>query len=510
MDIALVLEMAARAAPERIAVTDVRGMSVSCADLARASGVAAVRFVESDVARVGYLGTNGVGLPITLFGASMSDRPFVPLNYRLSDSQLADTLQQCGDMLVVANETERARLDRLGFDATIAAESLESIDESVESDRAFDPVDPDHPAVLLHTSGTTATPKAAVLRHRHLAAYIISTVEFAAADRTDAALVSVPPYHIAGISTILSNLYLGRRIVYLDPFDPARWLDVVRDQGVTHAMLVPTMLARIIERLDGDDAHDADVPTLRTLAYGGAPMPRPVIERALRCFGNVGFTNAYGLTETSSTITVLGPEDHRSALADEQPRAAARLGSAGRPVPGIELAVVDDHGGPCPPGAVGHVLVRGEQVSGEYDGRPIDLEDGWFRTRDRGWLDEDGYLFIQGRVDDTIIRGGENIAPAEIEAVLIQHPAVAQCGVVGLDDPDWGQCIGAVVVLEREGVTTPGDLRDWLRERLRSSKTPDVIEIHEALPYTESGKLLRRVLRESLQGNPADARARAI
>ena len=194
------------------------------------------------------------------------------------------------------------------------------------------------------------------------------------------------------------------------------------------------------------EATNADVPTLKSLAYGGAKMPIPVLERAIRLFPGVDFVNAYGLTETSSTIAVLGPDDHRAALHGD-PVARARLGSAGRLLPGIEVEIRGPDGA-LPTGTAGDIYVRGDQVSGEYRGAGSVLDgNGWFATRDRGWVDEDGYLFVEGRTDDTIIRGGENIAPAEIEDVLLEHSAVVEAAVVGVPDEHWGQEIAAAVVL---------------------------------------------------------------
>jgi acyl-CoA synthetase (AMP-forming)/AMP-acid ligase II len=190
---------------------------------------------------------------------------------------------------------------------------------------------PERFAVELFTSGTTAEPKAAVLEHRHLAAYILGSVEFASADEDETALVSVPPYHIAGVANLLSNVFAGRRIIYLPTFEPKTWLDTVKREGVTQAMVVPTMLARIAEAMDG--ATDATA-TLRTISYGGARMPQTVLERALRLFPHTGFVNAYGLTETSSSIAVLGPEDHRLALESNDATARQRLSSVGRVLPG--------------------------------------------------------------------------------------------------------------------------------------------------------------------------------
>jgi acyl-CoA synthetase (AMP-forming)/AMP-acid ligase II len=237
-------------------------------------------------------------------------------------------------------------------------------------------------------------------------------------------------------------------------------------------------------------------------------MPRPVLEKALQLFPDTSFVNAYGLTETSSTITVLDPDDHRAALVADDPVARARLGSVGRPLPGVEIEVRDDGGLLAEPGAQGDIYVRGEQVSGEYVGHGpgVDAE-GWFATRDRGHLDEDGYLFVAGRSDDTIIRGGENIAPAEIEDVLLRHEAIADCAVVGIDDGEWGHRIAAVIVLRPGAVLNDEDVKSFVRARLRSAKTPDVIAVREELPYTPMGKLLRREVRAWIEEDRTSAAA---
>jgi len=438
-----------------------------------------------------YVGTNGLAFPIGLFAAAAAGVPFVPLNYRLSDEQLHDLLAPLGDTLVVA-EGDAAALAARGH-RVIAAEDFVA---AARTGGAGDvPADGEGEAVLLYTSGTTAAPKAAVLRHRHLAAYVVETVEFAGAGPDEAVLVSVPPYHVAGLANLLSNLYAGRRVVYLSQFDADAWVAAVRREGITNAMVVPTMLARICDALE---AGGDDLPTLRALSYGGARTPATVLERAMRLLPDAAFTNAYGLTETSSTIAVLGPDDHRAAR-DGDAVATARLGSAGRVLPGVEVEVRDPLGAPLPEGEPGEIWVRGEQVSGEYAGRDAPLDaSGWFPTRDRGWLDADGYLFIEGRSDDTIIRGGENIAPAEIEEVLLRHPGIAQCAVVGVPDDEWGQRIAAVVV-PRPGVSLDAaEVQDFARRSLRGSKTPEIVSFVDALPFTETGKLLRRVVQADL------------
>jgi acyl-CoA synthetase (AMP-forming)/AMP-acid ligase II len=368
---------------------------------------------------------------------------------------------------------------------------------------SLDPVDTskDDMAFWLYSSGTTGPPKAAVLRHKHLVSYILGSVEFGSAAEEDAALVSVPPYHVAGMAALASSIYSGRRIVQLPSFSPEAWLDVARRENVTHAFVVPTMLARIVESLEG--RGHAGLPRLRSLSYGGGKMPLPIIERAMRLFPDTDFTNAYGLTETSSTLTVLTPEDHRAAAASDDPKVRRRLASVGRPLPSVEIEVRDEEGRPVGPGERGEIHVRGEQVSGEYLGKASRVgADLFFPTRDAGWLDEEGYVFLEGRIDDIIVRGGENMSPGEIEDVLREHPDVEDCAVVGVPDEEWGEAVAAVVVPKAGTAPTPEALREFVVSQLRSSRAPSRIEFRAELPYNETGKLLRREVRAWLAEEP--------
>jgi acyl-CoA synthetase (AMP-forming)/AMP-acid ligase II len=495
LNIAMLLEMAVAGDPER-AATGRRATGMSYALLRRtAAGVASV--VRSTGAReLVFAGVNGPAFPVVLFGAALAGVPLVPVNYRLSAEALTDLLARTERPLVIADEDFTEVFAAAGAEVMATPALLEKglAAEPAEGLEASE----DDPAVLLFTSGTTAAPKAAVLRHRHLTSYILQTVEFGSADGADAVLVSVPPYHVAGVGSVLSNIYAGRRMIHLGNFTPEGWLRLVREEGVTSAMLVPTMLARIVEHLDG---RPAGVPTLRSLAYGGARMPATVLEAALRCFPDTGFVNAYGLTETSSTIALLGPDDHRAALTSDDPAIRARLHSAGRMVPGVEAQIRAADGTVLPSGSRGELWVRGPQVSGEYKGAGSLVDaDGWFRTRDLALFDDDGYLFIEGRADDTIIRGGENVAPAEVEDALLRHAAVREVAVVGLPDEEWGERIAAFVVTH-DGAEVDGEtLQSWVRSRLRGSKTPDVVVFQDALPYTPTGKLLRRELVNALGG----------
>lgn len=492
MRLPLILDLAADTFGDRVAI-DGDGGQLTYRELQDAARGFAAALQGTPATAIGYLGVNGPGVPVALFGAAMAGLPFAPLNYRLSDDALRRLAARLAPARIVADANMAARLAGIeGVEVVPVSVALDT--RAAPADARLADVESSATAVLLFTSGTTGEPKAAMLGHANLAAYVVQTVEFAGAEDDEATLVSVPPYHIAGISALLSAVYAGRRIIQLPAFDAGAWVDAAARHGPTHAMLVPTMLARI---LDVVEARGAALPSLRAIAYGGGRMPRPVVERALRLLDRVSFTNAYGLTETSSTISVLDPADHNAARAGN-PSALARLDSVGRPVPGIELEIRDGEGRACAAGMPGEVWVRGEQVSGRYVGHRAKDADGWFPTRDRGWLDADGYLYLDGRLDDVIVRGGENISPGEVEDALRRHPAVGDVAVVGAPDLQWGERVAAFVVLRDGHAVTAEALSDHVRGLLRSTKAPEEILFRPHLPYNETGKLLRRVLRDEL------------
>jgi long-chain acyl-CoA synthetase len=516
MNLMMLLEMASTSFGERVAVQNA-DTSLSYADLFSAAGRAAQRVQSTGATRLAVLDVSSPAVPIGLFASAWAGVPFVPLNYRLTGKELERLLGEISPAVLITDADRKSTLSHLDGLTIVTRE--EFIDESTADGPAPEepwPMDPDGIAVLLYTSGTTGAPKAAVLRHKHMVSYILGSVEFMSADEQAASLVCVPPYHIAGMAAIASSVYSGRRMVQLANFSPTDWMDLARKERITNAFVVPTMLARIIEALDDDDT--GNLPELRAISYGGGKMPLALIERALTLFPATNFTNAYGLTETSSTVTVLGPDDHRAAAASDDPNVRRRLVSVGQALPTVEIEIRDDNGQVVGAGVSGEIYVRGEQVSGEYLSKGSMLEsDGFFPTRDGGSLDAEGYLFLEGRVDDVIVRGGENLSPGEIEDVLLTHDAVADAAVVGVPDEQWGEGVAAVIVLRAKGKAdgelapelTPEltqeltqkltqELQTWVKDRLRSSRTPQRIEFVAELPYNETGKLLRRVVRAGL------------
>ncbi|WP_109526671.1 MULTISPECIES: class I adenylate-forming enzyme family protein [Nocardia] len=491
MNLTMLLDMAIDGFGDRVVIGR-RDGGITAARLGEMSQAGAAAIREAGADAVVYLAVNGPAFPVAMFSAARAGVPLVPVNYRLGAEQLQALLANHPRAIGIADEAQVSAMRDAGLAALTPEQWLARTAEPAAGDDVT--TDSDAPAVVIYTSGTTSAPKGVLLRHENLTSYVFGSVEFASAEPADAALISVPPYHIAAVANAITSLYSGRRTLVLEQFTPMQWLQLAREEEITNALVVPTMLSRIIE---ADD--DKSLPSLRSLAYGGAPMPTALIERALRMWPEVGFVNAYGLTETSSTVAVLGPDDHREALASAEPAVRARLGSVGRVVPGIDLEIRDADGAVVGPGVTGSICVRGEQVSAEYAGIGRAVDDrGFFDTRDKGFVDEAGYLYIGGRLDDTIIRGAENIAPAEIEDVILRHPAVLDTAVVGVPDEEWGQRIEAAVVVRAGMELAAEDLQDYVRAVLRGSKTPERIVYWDELPRTETGKLVRRHVLERI------------
>ena len=497
----MLLDLVADTFGDRVALTE-GGSSTTYDELRSMARVAAAELKANGAGTLAYADVSSAAVPTALFGAAYAGASYAPLNFRLPPESLRSQVARLDHPTVVASAalapeladppaTERsAWLERLraGADGTSAGE--------------YEP-EPERSAVILFTSGSSGSPKAALLSHDNLMSYIMDTVEFAGAGEEEALMLAAPPFHIAGVAAVLSSVYSGRRLLPLAAFTPEAWLEVARNEGATHAFVVPTMLARIVQCMESDPR--LRVPTLRAISYGGARMAAPILERALELFPDVGFVNAYGLTETSSTIAVLGPDDHRLALSSDDPEVRRRLESVGQPLPGVEVLVVhEETGAEVPVGERGLIRVRGPQVSGEY----LDTESGtdsggWLVTGDIGSIDQHGYLFVEGRADDVIIKGGENLSPAEIEDTLLRHDRVQAAVVVGVPHPEWGESVAAAVVLLPDADGTDHavvveELTTWVRSSLGSLKTPSVIEVRQELPTTATGKVLRRVVRDEL------------
>lgn len=472
-------------------------------DFQGATAAIALRLTSLGVApldRVAVLDTPNARVLQLAFATASLGATFVPLNFRARGGELAHMLQVATPVLALAGERYLDDLSAAARDAWTSCRVLpiESLGEL-----AVDRLEPaevtDHDiAVLMFTSGTTAAARAVMLTHTALVNFVLSTTELTDGSDTGAVLIAAPLHHIAGLTAVLTATFAGRRIVLMRQFDPGEWLRLVRSRRVTHAFLVPTMLKRV---LDEPSFASADLTSLRVISYGAAPAPISVVRRALEMFPpEVAFLNAYGQTETTSTITMLGPEDHRlTGTPEEIIVKLRRLGSVGMPLPGVEIAVLADDGRVLPPGEVGEIAVRSDRSMAGYYGQEDATRSAFQKqlllTRDRGWLDEDGYLYLAGRKSDLIIRGGENVSPEEVELVLTAHPQVEEAGVVGMPDEEWGERILAVVVPCTGSRVSERELIEYCRTKLSAFKKPDRVVLADALPRNHLGKLLRTELR---------------
>jgi long-chain acyl-CoA synthetase len=465
--------------------------------------------------RVAVLQTNSAHYVETYFAAAALGAVFIPVNYRAKLPELEYMLGTAATKVLLVGDryldAVRQLLPKLPTIKTcIAMESphdgllhIDRLADEASAEFEDREIDDDDTTILMYTSGTTALPKGVMLTFNDFTAYVTANVELADGTPRGVSLLCVPLYHIAGATNVMTNLFTGRKLVLLRQFDATEWLRTVQHERVTHAFLVPTMMKQLI---DHPQFGKHDLSSLQNVSYGGATMPFPVIRRALEMFPKtVGFVNAFGQTETTSTLTVLGPDDHQvEGTAAEVEQRLKRLVSIGRPLPDVEVKVVDDEGRDLAAGEVGEIWVRTPRVMKGYaatdGGRSPLVQDGWLPTRDMGWIDEDGYIFLAGRKDDMIIRGGENIAPAEVEAVLYSHPGVEEATVIGVPDVEWGQKVCAVVVA-RPGVSLPPeDVIEFCRQRLASFKKPEIIHFLPELPKNPMGKILKKDLRAQFAG----------
>lgn len=438
---------------------------------------------------------------------------FLPLNYRAKLPELEHMIATANTKILLYGDRYREIVGQLrpqlsSVETYIALESpdtgsvvLADLLAGAADELELSECDDDDVTILMYTSGTTALPKAVMLTHNHFTTYVVNNVELADGTPRGTALLCVPLYHIAGATNVMTTMFTGRRLVVLRQFDAETWLAAVERERVTHAFLVPTMVKQLV---DHPRFGDFDLSSLQSLSYGGAAMPFPVVRRAIEAFPkSVGFVNAFGQTETTSTLTILGPDDHRlDGTAEEVELRLRRLRSIGRPLADVEVKVVDDDGRDLPLGEVGEIWVRTERVMKGYgtaEGTSSPLRQGWLPTRDMGWIDADGYIFLAGRKDDMIIRGGENIAPAEIESVLYAHADVDETAVIGVADEEWGQRVGAVVVLRAGARLTAADVIEFCKQRMASFKAPEIVHFMAELPKNQMGKVLKKDLRAELE-----------
>ncbi|WP_103382424.1 acyl-CoA synthetase [Pseudonocardia dioxanivorans] len=465
-----------------------------------AAGLAALGVRTGEV--VALLTYNHVEFLETVLAAGRLGAVVLPLNYRLAPDEWRYILDNAGTVVLVTEDEFRGRIDELApalptirHRVLLGAEAPEgwiAYETLVADGAGATPVPPgivddEHTlARLMYTSGTTSRPKGVRITHGNVAWKNLGLIVELGLSADDTVLVCGPLYHCGGLDLPgLAAFHMGARLVLMRSFDAAGVLDAIEREKVGIVWLAPAMMNAVLQV---PDLADRDTTSVRCIIGGGEKMPEPVVRRILEAFPNTWFADAYGLTETVSGDTVLDREHSLS-----------KIGSVGRPIPHVEVRIVDEQGADVPAGELGEIALRGPKVFDGYwrdeEATARAIRDGWFHTGDIGRLDADGFLYVEDRLKDMIISGGENIATPEVERVLYEHPAVLEAAVVAMPHERWGEVPRAVVVLKPGERADAEDIRAFCRDRLAKFKVPVAVDFLDALPRTPSGKVLKRELR---------------
>ena len=504
-DLAHVLDHHATRRPDRVVLVHgdrrVTNRELSRRVSALAAGLHDLGVGRGDV--VALLLYNHVEFLETVLAASRLGAVFLPLNYRLAAEEWQFILEHAEAAVLVTEDEFRTRVEELAprlprlrrrvLLGDVAAAGWEAFERVVAAGSGLPapPVPepaPDALQRLMYTSGTTSRPKGVRITHGNVAWKDLALIVELGLTADDTVLVCGPLYHVGGLDLPgLPTLHVGGRLVLLRSFDATAVLAAIAAEHATVVWLAPAMMNAVLQ-VPG--LADHDLSSVRLIIGGGEKMPEPVVRRILDAFPGAWFADAYGLTETVSGDTFLDREHSLS-----------KIGSVGRPVPHVELRIVDDDGVPVPPGSLGEIALRGPKVFAGYwrddAATARALRDGWFHTGDIGRLDEDGFLYVEDRLKDMVISGGENIATPEVERVLYEHPAVLEAAVVGMAHERWGEVPRAVVVLRPGAAADADELREFCLARLAKFKVPVVVDFSDGLPRTPSGKVLKRELRRT-------------
>jgi fatty-acyl-CoA synthase len=453
--------------------------------------------------RIAYLGKNTDRYFELLCAVAKARGVLTPVNWRLAGPEIVYILNDCGAKVLFsgAETLELAEsLDLPNVALRVSVESPRAGWTDYEAFRDAHPaIDPggepgwDDVAVQLYTSGTTGRPKGAMLTNRGFIAlrraHDADPVAWNSWTADDVSLVAMPCFHIGGTGWGVAGLYNGAKGVIMREFDPFKVLDFFETYKITKLFMVPAAMKIV---LDQPRSRDVDYSRLKYMLYGASPIPLDLLREAMAVF-KCGFVQMYGMTETTGTICALPPEDH-------DPQGSEKMRSAGKALPGVEMAILDEAGNVLPPRAVGEIAIRTDANMAGYwnlpDATATTLsKDNWLRTGDAGYFDEEGYLYVHDRVKDMIISGGENIYPAEVESAIYGHEAVADVAVIGVPDDKWGEAVKAIVVLKQGASATPADIVAFARTRIAGYKCPKSVDFIAALPRNPSGKILRRELR---------------
>ena len=506
------LMIASAIVPDRVAM-HFDGEEITFADVQESVNRLANGMADRGVGagdRVAVMQVNCPEVIEAYFAIAQLDAIYVPINFRAKSEELEQMLKVAQPSLLLIGERYLPLLDNGG--SGISTEQVVVLDgeappsamtyqdliaDAIPDQLHFAEAGDDDTTVIMFTAGTTGVPKGVMLTHDGFSSYLLATVNPADPDIEETNLLTVPLYHIAGLQAALAAVYGGRTLVVMRQFEPLEWMTLVQRYRVSRAMLVPTMLKHV---MDHPRFEEFDLSSLEVMTYGAAPMPMEVIREAIRRFPGARFINAFGQTETASTITMLPPEDHvLEGSPEEIETKLRRLTSIGKPLEDVEVRIVDEDGNPVKAGEVGEIVARGTRMMRGYWQQEAAtreaIRSGWIYTGDLGYQDEDSYIYLSGRAKDFIKRGGEMVSPEEVEQVLMAHPQVEDAAIIGVPDVEWGEEVRAVVV-RREDSVGEEDLIQYCQQKLASYKRPRSVVFVDELPRNVMGKVLKRDLRE--------------
>ena len=457
--------------------------------------------------RVAFLDKNGIEHFEVFYGAALLNAVCVDVNWRLAAPEVEYIVNDAEAKVFVVGREFVSILSTIASNLTSVTKILVIDGDGTYDDYATElavqpDVDPGHTsaagdvAFQLYSSGTTGRPKGVMLTNTNFFGLLPLAKEIWELTPESVNLVAMPLFHIGGGGWAVAGQYEGATSIILRELDPAGLIRLIGEERITHGFVVPAVLQFVL-MVPG--AAEADYSSLKVLVYGASPISEEVLATSVRVF-KCKFWQAYGLTETTGAVVNLPPHDHDPDGVNKH-----RLRSCGLPGPGVEIRIVDtdsDDGAPrdCEVGEVGEIWIRSQQVMIGYWKMPEETEkaitsDGWFKSGDVGYLDADGYVYIHDRVKDMIVSGGENVYPAEVENVLMGHPAIADVAVIGVPHEKWGETAKAVVVKKAGAEVTEQEIIDYARERLARFKCPTSVDWEAALPRNPSGKILKKDLR---------------
>ena len=462
--------------------------------------------------RVSFLQVNCNQCVETYFAVAKTGAIYLPLNFRAKEKELTYMLNTAEAATLIAGERYIPMIQSIQPELKTLKNLIsiekkhddmlyyEDIVNESSADEVVTEIGDNDTTILMYTAGTTGFPKGVMLSHTSFSTYVLENVTPPDPDIEERNILTVPLYHVAGIQAMMAAIYGARTLVMERQFEPEEWMTLVETEKANRAMMVPTMLKQL---LDHENFKKHDLSSLKVITYGAAPMPIPVIRKALEEFPGVSFINAFGQTETASTITALGPEDHvLTGTPEEMEKKLKRLSSIGKPMADVQMKVIDQETGKTlGPNEVGEILAKGPRVMSGYwkdeekTAKTID-KDGWVHTGDVGYVDDDGYYFLAGRSSDMIIRAGENISPEELENVIREHPKVEDVAVIGVPDETWGEEPRAVVIPKKGEKPTEEEIMEYCRQNLASFKRPRSVLFVNDLPRNPMGKLVKREIRE--------------